>query len=41
MNPSTVIGAVVGLLTLVIVVALAATDPGLYFNLPGLSLIHI
>ncbi len=39
MNPSTVIGAAVGLLTLVIVVALAATDPGMYFNLPGLAIV--
>ncbi|SSW67388.1 motility protein A [Achromobacter agilis] len=39
MNPSTVIGAAVGLLTVVIVVALAATDPGLYINLPGLAIV--
>ncbi|WP_251865239.1 MotA/TolQ/ExbB proton channel family protein [Achromobacter sp. Marseille-Q4962] len=39
MNPSTVIGAAVGLFTLVIVVALSATDPGLYFNLPGLAIV--
>ena len=39
MNPSTVIGAVVGLLTLVIVIALAATNPGMYFNLPGLAIV--
>ncbi len=39
MNPSTVIGAAVGLLTVVIVVALAATDPGLYLNLPGLAIV--
>ena len=29
--------AAVGLLTLIIVVALSATNPGMYFNLPGLS----
>lgn len=39
MNPSTVIGAVVGLLTLVIVVALSATDASMYFNLPGLAIV--
>ncbi len=39
MNPSTVIGAAVGLLTLIIVVALAATDPGMYINLPGLAIV--
>lgn len=39
MNPSTLIGAAVGLFTLVIVVALAATDPSLYINLPGLAIV--
>ena len=39
MNPSTVIGAAVGLLTLIIVVALSATNPGMYFNLPGLAIV--
>lgn len=39
MNPSTVIGAVVGLLTLIIVVALSANDTSLYFNLPGLAIV--
>ena len=39
MNPSTLIGAAVGLFTVVIVVALAATDPGLYVNLPGLAIV--
>ncbi|CAB3625590.1 motility protein A [Achromobacter pestifer] len=39
MNPSSVIGAVVGLLTLLIVVALSATDASMYFNLPGLAIV--
>lgn len=39
MNPSTLIGAAVGLFTLIIVVALAATDPSLYINLPGLAIV--
>ncbi|MGV2866124.1 motility protein A [Achromobacter sp. AGC39] len=39
MNPSTVIGAAVGLLTLVIVVALSATDASMYLNLPGLAIV--
>ena len=39
MNPSTVIGAAVGLLSLIIVVALSATNPGMYFNLPGLAIV--
>ncbi|EHK63576.1 motility protein A [Achromobacter arsenitoxydans] len=39
MNPSTVIGAVVGLLTLIIVVALSANDASMYFNLPGLAIV--
>ena len=38
MNPSTVIGAAVGLLTLIIVVALSATN-SMYFNLPGLAIV--
>ena len=38
MNPSTVIGAAVGLLTLIIVVALSP-NPGMYFNLPGLAIV--
>ncbi|MCS3505342.1 motility protein A [Achromobacter sp. AGC78] len=39
MNPSTLIGAAVGLLTLVIVVALSATDASMYINLPGLAIV--
>lgn len=39
MNPSTLIGAAVGLLTLVIVVALSATDASMYMNLPGLAIV--
>ncbi|QYJ23986.1 MotA/TolQ/ExbB proton channel family protein [Achromobacter sp. ES-001] len=39
MNPSTLIGAAVGLLTLVIVVALSATDASMYLNLPGLAIV--
>jgi len=39
MNSSSVIGAVVGLFTLLIVVALSATDASMYFNLPGLAIV--
>ncbi|MNI42103.1 Chemotaxis protein PomA [compost metagenome] len=39
MNPSTLIGAAVGLLSLVIVVALSATDASMYINLPGLAIV--
>ncbi|AZS79955.1 MotA/TolQ/ExbB proton channel family protein [Achromobacter spanius] len=39
MNPSTLIGAAVGLLTLVIVVALSATNASMYVNLPGLAIV--
>lgn len=39
MNPSTLIGTVVGLFTLIIVVALSAMDPTLYLNLPGLAIV--
>ncbi|AUA58167.1 Chemotaxis protein MotA [Achromobacter spanius] len=39
MNPSTLIGAAVGLLSLVIVVALSATDASMYVNLPGLAIV--
>jgi len=39
MNPSTLIGAAVGLFSLVIVVALSATDASMYINLPGLAIV--
>ncbi len=39
MNPSTLIGTAVGFFTLIIVVALSATDPTLYLNLPGLAIV--
>jgi chemotaxis protein MotA len=39
MNPSTVIGFLVGLATLLAVVALTAADPGMYLNLPGLAIV--
>ena len=39
MNPSTLIGIAIGALTLVAAVALSATDPALYLNLPGLVVV--
>ncbi|MDQ8034883.1 chemotaxis protein MotA [Bordetella genomosp. 1] len=39
MNPSTLIGAAVGVVTLILVVALSATSPSIYFNAPGLAIV--
>ncbi len=39
MNPSTLIGAVAGIVMLAIVLAFSATDPGMYVNLPGLAIV--
>lgn len=38
-NPSTLIGALAGVLMLAIVLAVSATDPGMYVNLPGLAIV--
>lgn len=38
-NPSTLIGALAGVLMLAIVLAVSATDPGMYINLPGLAIV--
>jgi chemotaxis protein MotA len=39
MNPSTLIGTSVGIVTLIIVVGFSATGPALYANLPGLAIV--
>jgi len=39
MNPSTLIGAIAGVITLILVVALSATSPSIYFNAPGLAIV--
>jgi len=39
MNPSTLIGLAIGAVTLVAAVAYSASDPSLYFNLPGLAVV--
>lgn len=38
-NPSTLIGAIAAVAMLAIVLAFAATDPGMYVNLPGLAIV--
>src|SRR5690606_14648306 len=38
-NPSTLIGALAGLFMLAIVLAVSASDPGMYVNLPGLTIV--
>lgn len=38
-NPSTLIGALAGVLMLAIVLAVSASDPGMYVNLPGLAIV--
>ena len=39
MNPSTLIGAAVGIVTLIVAVGLSAGSPALYANLPGLAIV--
>lgn len=39
MNPSTLIGTSVGIVTLIIAVGLSASSPALYANLPGLAIV--
>jgi len=39
MNPSTLIGIVVAVVTLAVALAFSATDPSLYINLPGLVVV--
>src|SRR5690606_23485469 len=38
-NPSTLIGALAGVLMLAVVLAVSASDPGMYINLPGLAIV--
>src|SRR5690606_36509288 len=38
-NPSTLIGALAGFLMLATVLAVSASDPGMYVNLPGLAIV--